>query len=332
MNIPTIGAGAWAASGAAKDGDGAPPASSTGGHAAWLREMEKQELASWLGNRVLPPVSAAPPVYARIEPAPGGHGDSGPAGRGADDAQLDAAQPDGAPPDGAQDGGSACASAPPAASGAPGAAVAGEGAGPAAAAQPAARAAHAGAMTAASRAQAVRSVVAPLLGRDPALRGLPYSVEVAFEPGLAALGPAALPVAAAGRNDAPEQDEPDAPNAPQPAPAPRGSAAGARGADEPAPALRIHASWSDEGVRVWIGADQAAGLTAQRLAYLMHDMKRQFKEHGAALLSLTCNGEAVLDEAGAAARGLPPRAEAMQAAAQGGAAALPAPLRTTRQS
>jgi hypothetical protein len=68
---------------------------------------------------------------------------------------------------------------------------------------------------------------------------------------------------------------------------------GAAGA--PLPQLRIHTVRTGDGVRIWIGADQAAGLSGEQLLDAAHDIQRLLKERGTPLVALTYNGESVLE-------------------------------------
>jgi hypothetical protein len=59
--------------------------------------------------------------------------------------------------------------------------------------------------------------------------------------------------------------------------------------DVPEP-LRLHAEWSAQGVRIWLGADAQAGGAAPALA---PQLVRWLAQQGVALLSLVCNGRTV---------------------------------------
>ena len=56
------------------------------------------------------------------------------------------------------------------------------------------------------------------------------------------------------------------------------------------PALRLHAEWSIEGVRLWCGADKAVESTATALA---PQLVRSLGEQGVRLITLVCNGRAI---------------------------------------
>ena len=86
--------------------------------------------------------------------------------------------------------------------------------------------------------------------------------------------------------DEPEDDaatvaDTDAPNPPE-----RG--AGAKTEQSP---LRLHAEWTDDGVRVWLGAD-AQGLPD--VAALATQLQRWLAGQGLSLLGLVCNGRDLL--------------------------------------
>jgi len=66
--------------------------------------------------------------------------------------------------------------------------------------------------------------------------------------------------------------------------APRDEAADA----EPAPPLRWHAEWDEQGVRVWLGLDSAAGIDAPQLA---QQVLQSLGGQGVRVLSLICNGK-----------------------------------------
>ena len=66
----------------------------------------------------------------------------------------------------------------------------------------------------------------------------------------------------------------------------------AAGAGAERDALRVHAEWSDAGVRVWLGAD-AQGLPD--VAALTLQLQRWLAGQGMSLIGLVCNGRDVLD-------------------------------------
>jgi hypothetical protein len=69
----------------------------------------------------------------------------------------------------------------------------------------------------------------------------------------------------------------------------------ATGPGQALPPLRIHAMRTAAGVRVWIGADEVAGLGGQQLQLAAMDIRRLLRDQGVALASLTYNGESVFD-------------------------------------
>ncbi|MGC3998553.1 MAG: hypothetical protein QM767_14250 [Anaeromyxobacter sp.] len=78
------------------------------------------------------------------------------------------------------------------------------------------------------------------------------------------------------------------------------AAAGATGPAQPqqggekAEPIRWHAEWTEEGVRVWVGADRDAGAPLEQLtAQLLTALQRWAQAQGTRLLSLVCNGREV---------------------------------------
>jgi hypothetical protein len=59
---------------------------------------------------------------------------------------------------------------------------------------------------------------------------------------------------------------------------------------EPAPPLRWHAEWDEQGVRVWLGLDSAAGIDAPELA---QQVLQSLGEQGVRVRSLICNGKSL---------------------------------------
>jgi hypothetical protein len=59
--------------------------------------------------------------------------------------------------------------------------------------------------------------------------------------------------------------------------------------------LRIHTVRTGSGVKVWIGADLAAGLSGQQLLLAAIDIRRLLKDQGTPLASLVYNGASVFD-------------------------------------
>jgi hypothetical protein len=95
---------------------------------------------------------------------------------------------------------------------------------------------------------------------------------------------------------------------------PPAAVAAARPAARPAPAggagpsarLRLHGEWQEQGVRIWLGADQSLQLDEDSLRQLGQLLQRLCQTQGGALVSLVCNGKVVLGPAadvGAGRRG-----------------------------
>lgn len=70
----------------------------------------------------------------------------------------------------------------------------------------------------------------------------------------------------------------------------------ASAAQAPNPKVRVHAQWTDAGVRVWLGVDRDASAA---LPQIQRQLERVLAESGNQLLGLVCNGRPV---AGATAR------------------------------
>jgi len=68
------------------------------------------------------------------------------------------------------------------------------------------------------------------------------------------------------------------------------------GAHEREP-VRLHAEWSAQGLRLWIGADPRLPL-AQLVPLLVRQLRPRCAELGTRLASLVCNGETAFDAAG----------------------------------
>lgn len=121
-----------------------------------------------------------------------------------------------------------------------------------------------------------------------------------------------LPVSVGTTTSASELRDADAVEADDTAPAEAPASERGTGASTERDALRLHAEWTDTGVRIWLGADaqslpDVAALTTQ----LQHWLATQ----GMSLLGLVCNGRDVLDpstqRAGANAPRAGRRADAM---------------------
>jgi hypothetical protein len=58
--------------------------------------------------------------------------------------------------------------------------------------------------------------------------------------------------------------------------------------------IRLHANWSTDGVRLWLGLDSSAQVALQPIAT---QLQRWLNNQGHKLLSLNCNGQVVIDGA-----------------------------------
>ena len=63
---------------------------------------------------------------------------------------------------------------------------------------------------------------------------------------------------------------------------------------QPAAPVRWHAEWDEQGVRVWLGLDSAAGIDAPQLA---QQVLQSLGEQGVRVLSLVCNGKSLYGSA-----------------------------------
>lgn len=127
---------------------------------------------------------------------------------------------------------------------------------------------------------------------ESATAARPASIAAPLAPGAPAaapLVPRSLQMRAAGMPSGESTPTEDVPGART------GSTARGWEAGAPLPQLRIHTVRTEDGVRIWIGADQAAGLSGEQLLYAAHDIQRLLKEEGMPLVALTYNGESVLD-------------------------------------
>jgi hypothetical protein len=60
---------------------------------------------------------------------------------------------------------------------------------------------------------------------------------------------------------------------------------------KPSPApVRLHAEWSEGGLRLWLGMDTNPALLTQ-IEPLLHDLRRKLEASGIKLLALVCNGQ-----------------------------------------
>lgn len=305
--------------GAAQDG-------TAGNRAAWLREMEKQAMTSWLSHDVqaaAPTTPTAPVIYARVSPSatpdesraavsPGAreqlaaNGDADAAASSTRDGRahgpLQSAQDPAVQDNGtsghtrALDSGAGTApNEPP--KGVEGGLMS-DGVRLPALVDPAAATLVAAVMSQLT-APASSDAVQPLKREAGGLNaGQPDSgnslarTALAFRPGQADV--VLMPVARAAQKPSAEANRPGADMAEQLARRPAGPAGAGQAEGGPPTALRIHAVWTERTVKVWIGADLAAGLTGTQLAYAALDIRRLLREQGASLDSLTYNGEIVL--------------------------------------
>lgn len=301
------------------DGVAYPPAKQSGGVAtsqqddsekrtAWLREMEKQQMASWLNHGPLP-ASARKELAARLptawQPTPArtegglreqpeppgaeaktmGSGSSEGHGPLAEDNRMGKASNQGA------DGHTAAAQAdrlPGAVSAAP-IQTAGE---PDAAVERFV----AQVMT---QANVERAAVAPpalSVGRESfavpgeqaaAVKSVPAAMALPSRAMNNAVPAEVLPETAAEAEAAPGHDEQVVA---------REQDKSSYKSSDPPPPMRIHAFWSAESVRVWIGADHSVALDEQQLAYALQGLRKQLRQQGATLASFTVNGETLFSQ------------------------------------
>jgi hypothetical protein len=307
---------------------------------AWLKEMEKQEMTAWLSHPATLPARAAAPaaaVYARLSPpampadtpasadaqdagvAPGSHRQLPPADAGARADERESAAPDEADTAAAGDGKRQRDRSEQAPDGVT------------AAAPGVAAVAHAPGPAVSTPANLVAAVMSALVqeggagGGMQAAQAAAQSVPVpngagsaAPEPPAAALvRPLAMPVQGGMQGPLPvgPRSEPAAQESESGEVQGRRASAAAQGGtpgEAPAP-LRIHTVSTASGVRVWIGADQAVGLSGQQLLLAAIEIRRLLKDQGTPLASLIYNGESVFEDEGM------PDASAPRTAAASGA-------------
>jgi hypothetical protein len=70
---------------------------------------------------------------------------------------------------------------------------------------------------------------------------------------------------------------------------------GVDGRAAPSPPIRLHADWSSEGVRLWIGLDAGA---LEHMAPIAAHVRQWMRGQGVRVLSLACNGRPVTQAAG----------------------------------
>ena len=69
---------------------------------------------------------------------------------------------------------------------------------------------------------------------------------------------------------------------------------GRRAAAPPAEAIRVHAQWSQQGVRLWLGIDRSAMDSLQPIA---EQLQRWIAQQGLRLRSISCNGRVIARDA-----------------------------------
>ncbi|SFD93437.1 hypothetical protein [Paracidovorax konjaci] len=79
------------------------------------------------------------------------------------------------------------------------------------------------------------------------------------------------------------------------APASRGTARLAAPETQQAPGTRVHAQWSAAGVELWLGMDGAASQVGFQAAALVPSLQRSLREQGQRLVRVVCNGQVVFD-------------------------------------
>ena len=103
---------------------------------------------------------------------------------------------------------------------------------------------------------------------------------------------AALQSVATGAAAAASESHEDAAAVDDAAPAEEATPERGAGASTERDALRMHAEWTDAGVRVWLGAD---AQSLPDVAALTTQLQRWLAGQGMSLLGLVCNGRNVLD-------------------------------------
>lgn len=292
---------------------------------AWLKEMEKQEMTAWLSHPATQPGRAAPvaaSVYARLSP-PAMPTDMPASADGQDAGRAPESHRQSPVPDGeARAGLRESATQDRAGNAAEGSAghqrerPEQEADGAAAAAPGVMAAAQAASAGACAPAGLVAAVMSALAQEDSAAgvsqpaqamaAGVPAPADRA---GVAPQAPAvplprALAIQSAGSLASAPPAAPRSGAATQESRSGdvqgrRASAAAQAGTPGEAPApLRIHTVSTGSGLRVWIGADQAVGLSGQQLLLAAMEIRRLLKDQGTPLASLIYNGESVFEDEG----------------------------------
>lgn len=292
---------------------------------AWRREMEKNQLAGWLAHPLLTHA-------AFVAPSPGAAADAGPrllfalppgmrAGAAtrldvapADDAGSHAAAaapghqqaqrsggaenaaPGGGPAVGSPSGAPVCAAGAPAPQDATaaGSASARAGVDVIGASVIGAAGAAVAPVPPVAALRSLMSQLAPGLGPGGADVHLTvYAGAVAAAPG-ASVAPAPQPPGAAPAGPPPATYVAQQLAELETAPAETASLEKPVAPEASAP-LRMHAEWLSQGVRIWIGADQALRLEGPSLQQLSQQLQQFCRAQGGQLMSLVCNGKIVLD-------------------------------------
>jgi hypothetical protein len=153
---------------------------------------------------------------------------------------------------------------------------------------------HAVATTQVPGPAATAQMVSALEGMGPiaattSVSGLPAtSAAIASDPGLAQRLPSNSLAANTIMNGASPSGE--RAKADPAASVQRGATARVAAANEP---IRLHADWSAEGVRLWLGMDAPA---ADALQAITLQLQRWLSAQGVRLLSISCNGRVVVEE------------------------------------
>jgi hypothetical protein len=75
-----------------------------------------------------------------------------------------------------------------------------------------------------------------------------------------------------------------------------GAPSGGAATPTPLDPVRVHAEWSDDGVRIWLGVDADAGALSARVESLSRELRRRLDASGARLLRIVFNGRVVWEE------------------------------------
>jgi hypothetical protein len=126
------------------------------------------------------------------------------------------------------------------------------------------------------------------------LRGLSRAEQaIAVAAGRAAEPPRGLSVATAVHADLSLQPQAPDQRTLGPTDRPAKSAHGRPGANAAAEPIRVHADWSEEGVRVWLGMDSGALDSLEQITTQLHAW---LNAQGLRLRSLSCNGQTLSED------------------------------------